>query len=255
MGEGLSKIDSHQFVGLANVTQEVVEEGMACLRDFQTGDQSFITESALDPGQFARIAAQTAEEAMREHSSERFPNLSIYSELSGQDEDDEDFNYTLLIGPLDGVRALSAGAPTSTVEASLVVGPNGRIAASTIGEAATGRLWVAHSGEVTRKIISTDSAKRNVSMTNTKVWDGSVREDGTVFIDNMRPFASHGRTILNAANIVALLDGVMREGVSVHNYGSNALHNALVANGGDKVQGLLQLLSADRGTLVARCML
>lgn len=166
------------------------------------------------------------------------PNIPILGEESGMTEG-SDKRKIYMIDPIDGTRPFKAEAPTPTVIGALFDNDMMQFEAVAIGEPATGRLW--YSDGLTTSIAKVDGAG-NIDLRSgvrqSQVWDGEYTDNGLVLVENSREFKRGERLILSDENNRSLF-GNLQDKINIQNYGSNGLHHALVANGGEGVAGAI----------------
>jgi histidinol-phosphatase len=181
------------------------------------------------------IADRLSENAGFEILRRYFPDVPIIREESGLSEGSAD--WQIWYDPIDGTASFTIGAPTSTVICAAYSTTERSLLAVAIGEPAYKRIWLAAKDNGCRLFILDD--EYNIQQTvPKKVWDGKLGSSTAVFLDLTRGFARDKgeRQILSdkqAEKLVKLLASKVR----LQLYGSNGLHQALVANGNDKVVG------------------
>jgi fructose-1,6-bisphosphatase/inositol monophosphatase family enzyme len=136
-----------------------------------------------------------------------------------------------LLDPLDGTRAFTNGLTTSTVIAGIYDTTTRRLLSCVIGEPISGRIWTSGQNQPTSLDLPDIPEQKTV-----KVWEGPLSMQSTVFIDLSHGFTSRGRQILTSDQIANLFTNLNQETVILMP-GSNGLHQALVANGGEKLAG------------------
>jgi fructose-1,6-bisphosphatase/inositol monophosphatase family enzyme len=70
------------------------------------------------------------------------------------------------------------------------------------------------------------------------VWAGELCASSIVFIEASRGFKRDGRQIMDNEQ-VSRLNQFLQPSIDTQNYGSNGMHQALVANGGEYVTGAI----------------
>lgn len=145
--------------------------------------------------------------------------------------------YSIMVDPLDGTRAFALRIPTSTVIAALVHNVRG-VVACVIGEAASGRIWSAtEEGDVS--FWTVDASGRECSHYGIcSVWKGPLTEQASLFLDVSHGFTrgEEKRPILTHLQVHDLMVRMSSKS-KLFMPGSNGLHFALVANGGDYCAG------------------
>lgn len=134
----------------------------------------------------------------------------------------KDSRYSVRLDPLDGTAPFTNGASTSTVIAALYDQEEQVVAGVIVGEPATGRIWETFPDTPTK----------------TRVWQGEMGPKTVVYTDFYPNFTRKGCRALDnteQGNLFSRLFG----SAMVHMMGSNGLHHALVANGGQNVAGAI----------------
>ncbi len=216
---------------LLDACQLAVIAGMKVVRQYQLhgvplsevkqADQTLVTAADRQSGL-----------AVRQLIREKLPEIAIL----GEDMDGLEFSSQLLalIDPLDGTRAFANGLITSTVIAGIYDRWNKRLICCVVGEPISGRIWLASQNTHTHKMLI--RADKNVMEQNVTVWNGPLDMQSTVLIDLSHGFTSRGRQILSNKQIAELF-GSLNYLATILMAGSNGLHQALVANGGEKLAG------------------
>lgn len=137
----------------------------------------------------------------------------------------------------------SGQAPTPTTISGLHDYESGQIQAVTTGEPSTGRLWYSNGQKTYRGWLDPTNPIID-GVQECQVWEGSHADNGMVLIDNLRAFSraqpnGASKLIMSNPNLLSLLGTLQVNNVNVQNYGSNGLHHALVANGGEGVAGAI----------------
>lgn len=130
--------------------------------------------------------------------------------------------YAVRLDPLDGTAPFTNGASTSTVIAALFDQEEEKVVGVIVGEPATGRIWETFPNQLIK----------------TRVWIGEMGPKTVVYTDFYPNFSRKGcRTLDNCeqGDLFARLFG----NAMVNMMGSNGLHHALVANGGQNVTGAI----------------
>ncbi len=147
----------------------------------------------------------------------------------------------ILIDPLDGTRAFTNGLVTSTVIAAALDERN-MLEACVIGEPISGRVWVASAQSVTTRQIYRYETDREAdwigSPTPTHPWKGLLDQQATVLLDVSHGFKTKRGEIFSHDHVRGLLLDISRTAMLLM-AGSNGLHQALVANGGEKMAGAI----------------
>lgn len=215
---------SHEH--LLSVSKKAVLAGMEVVRKFQLqgappaevkkGDQTLVTLTDRQSGAVVKDIIRR-----------ELPDVAIL----GEDMTNlEQTGSTLiaLLDPLDGTRAFTNGLTTSTVIAGIYDTSVRHLLSCVIGEPISDRIWMA--SEVQQSSLSIF----NTIQKSIKVWDGPLSMQSTVFIDLSHGFKSRGREILSNEQIAKMFC-LLNSKAPILMPGSNGLHQALVANGGEKL--------------------
>jgi myo-inositol-1(or 4)-monophosphatase len=137
----------------------------------------------------------------------------------------------LIADPLDGTRAFSIGLATSTVIVAAL--REDRVVAVVTGEPSTGRIWSTWEDKPTMLEGGVRETPEEVS-----VWKGSLggKRQAVVFTDLSCGFTRSGRQIFTDEQVLRLI-GAISAHARLLMPGSNGLHLALVANGGEFMAG------------------
>lgn len=215
----------HSEEYLLTASKLAVQAGMKVVRHFQLqgvppaevkeGDQTLVT-----------LADRQSGAAIRAVLRQELPDIAI----QGEDMDalSSDSALVALPDPLDGTRAFTNGLTTSTVIVGVYDKERQRLLSCAIGEPISGRLWLASTNNAT--CLELPDKKQRV----VKVWDGPLSRQSTIFWDLSHGFQSRGRVIFTDSQIAALF-GRLNSQAPILMPGSNGLHQALVANGGQKL--------------------
>jgi len=178
-----------------------------------------------------RLSENAGFEILRHH----FPDVPIIREESGLSDGSAD--WQIWYDPLDGTAPFTIGAPTSTVICAAYDTINKSLLSVAIGEPAYKRIWVATKNNGCWLIILDDNYNIQAKLPK-KVWDGNLSSSTAVFLDLTRGFARDKgqRQILSNTQMKTLVASLSLE-TRLQLYGSNGLHQALVANGNEKVVG------------------
>jgi fructose-1,6-bisphosphatase/inositol monophosphatase family enzyme len=181
------------------------------------------------------IADHLSENAGFEILRRAFPNLPIIREESGLSEGSAD--WQIWYDPIDGTAPFSIGAPTSTVICAAYDTINKSLLSVAIGEPAYKRIWTATKNSGCWLTILDDNYNIQTKLPK-KVWDGHLSSSTAVFLDLTRGFtrSKDQRQILDNPQMQAIVTSLSLE-TRLQLYGSNGLHQALVANGNEKVVG------------------
>lgn len=137
---------------------------------------------------------------------------------------------------MDGTLPFTVGLPTSTVILGAYDAEAKRMLACTIGEPATGRLW--HTREGKSYAATWDFAARHVrNVRQITVWPGQLSSATAVLLDNPQGFRRSGRQILTNVQVQGLLQLLAHHRLLMA--GSNGAHQAMVAQGNDKMAGAI----------------
>lgn len=181
------------------------------------------------------IADHLSENAGFEILRRAFPNVPIIREESGLSEGSAD--WQIWYDPIDGTAPFTISAPTSTVICAAYDTINKSLLSVAIGEPAYKRIWTATKNCGCWLIILDDDYKIQAKLPK-KVWDGQLSSSTAIFLDLTRGFTRDKgqRQILDNPQMQTLVASLSLE-TRLQLYGSNGLHQALVANGNEKVIG------------------
>lgn len=161
------------------------------------------------------------------------PGVRFVGEEGTTSGDDE--GLTLLIDPLDGTRAFALNLATSTVIAA-TLNTNGRLTSCVIGEPSTGRIWLATDDTQTELRFIDEVTRLITAHYAVTVWPGELTSQASVLLDVSHGFSRSGRQIMTDRQVHRLMVGVASN-AKLFMPGSNGLHFALVANGGQYAAG------------------
>lgn len=171
----------------------------------------------------------------------KLTGLDIWAEEGGLGtihETDE----VILFDPLDGTRPFLTGAISSTVIAATYDLKKKRVTRCVVGEPVSGRIWFATQGGGTWVFYTSDK----ISLENTiaeakqcKVWDGSLHNKSTMFLDLYPGFQKEGYPAISDALWGRFFQELFGRTTAISMFGSNGLHHALVANGAEGVAGAI----------------
>jgi fructose-1,6-bisphosphatase/inositol monophosphatase family enzyme len=216
---------------------EMVIKGMEVVRRYQLRDETLVKATVKkEDNTLLTIEDQACGKTLRDLLKRDFPHIR------NSIEDVETYKGTSTVviygDPIDGTAAFTAGLPTSTVILGAYDTEKKEMLACTIGEPSSGRIWHTCGGKSYYCVWDFSRAKmRNVHPVIT--WKGILpNKDTFVFLDHPRGFVRSGRQILSGEQAGRLLNKLAA------NYrlllpGSNGLHQALVAQGNDRMAGAI----------------
>lgn len=165
---------------------------------------------------------------------ENFPEIPVLREESGLSEGSG--QWVFLYDPIDGTRPFLSGASTSTVICALYDRQAEAIVGVVIGDPSYRRMWIAFRGAGCK--LWGFGGGEFIFSAPYKVWKGDLQRKSLVLYECSHAFKRGDRQILTDENMVKL-HSLLQPVVTLQNYGSNGLHHALVANGGDFVAGAI----------------
>jgi len=161
-----------------------------------------------------------------------YPEADVSRE-DGSPIKNKGYRIRFLIDPLDGTAPFASGAPTSSVIIAVYDQVLQRIVGCAIGDVGIGRYWLTYEGCDFAYV----SCPRPESERARNIWNIHVanpQRQGTekfpVYLDTLDFKPTDGRGSLNAAQRAALC-GLVEQNYMLQKYGSNGLHQALVAQG------------------------
>lgn len=172
------------------------------------------------------VTDRRIEEALVREIHRDFPDVKIIGEEGTETGQGE---IGLLIDPLDGTRAFSCGLATSTIIVGVYDFLKKQVVGTVVGEAATGRIWVAFGDSPTRLLGGVNGA------IDVSVCPQDLDDQSTIFLDVPHGFTRKGRQIFTDEQMARLFHTLRGRKIAIP--GSNGLIQALVANGGQKVAG------------------
>jgi fructose-1,6-bisphosphatase/inositol monophosphatase family enzyme len=155
----------------------------------------------------------------------RFPG--VRSNIEDADAVNADSRITIYGDPVDGTLPFTVGLPTSTVILGAYDTEEKRVLSCVIGEPISGRMWYAAEGEPP----------------SLSVWKGELSANTAVLLDNckgFRRFKGYRRfpdLILTDEQAGKLLVRLARYRLLMT--GSNGLHQAMVAQGNERMAGAI----------------
>jgi fructose-1,6-bisphosphatase/inositol monophosphatase family enzyme len=234
---------------LKGATIDAAIASMLVVHKYQMGEAGIQQLDDKEDKSILTVTDLESEKVAREALAAACPHIPILGEEGGLDVVG-DSEYMFMVDPIDGTRPFNAGAATSTVICALFNTRTRQFEASTIGEPATGRLWHADGERTHRYKLDPRTGDIEPQIVECRTWDGDINNNGTVLIDNFAPFSRTApfsreleyretRAMLNGGNILELIEGFNEASVAIQNYGSNGLHHALVAHGGNTLAGAI----------------
>ena len=212
---------------------QAVIGGMEVVRAYQLRDKT-IGEASIKKADetFLTVADRKCGEVLRAFVRQHFPNVRSNIEDAGVS--DEQSNVTVYGDPVDGTLPFTVGLPTSTVILGAYDKETQQVLATTIGEPASGRLWYTRGSQCCAATwdFTTQQLRNERQVT---VWQGALSKDTAVFLDNPKGFKRSSRQILTDEQVGQLLVKLAKYRLLMA--GSNGLHQAVVAQGNDKMAG------------------
>ncbi len=228
-------VNPYEGIELATVDAALVS--MKIVHAYQMDPTSIEGLADKSDGSLLTKVDLASEAAAGARLHELFPTIPIFGEETGLSSEHLS-PYMFMVDPIDGTRPFCAGAPTSTVMVSLYNTELRKLAATTTVEPATGRLWHSNGSQTIRTVFNPTTGEQIMEAAPCSVWGGSITDGATVLVDNFAAFDRQGRQITTNDNVIRLFIALQSQ-VAVQNYGSNGLHHALVANGGNKLAGAI----------------
>ncbi len=151
-------------------------------------------------------------------------------------EDQNEFRFK--VDALDGSLPFASGASTSTVIIAGTCIATGEVEFCAVGEPSKGRLWYAEKGmgTILYPMLYTLDSYVPVKVWN-GVWNGVsnevIKRRNIVYLDLYAGFSRPDVRLLDDAECGQLFKRVFGSTIVVQMLGSNGMHHALVANGGE----------------------
>lgn len=214
---------------------QAVIEGMNVVRAYQLREKS-IGQASIKKADdtFLTIADRECGEVLRSRIEQDFRGVRSNIEDVGLSADQSD--VTIFADPIDGTLPFTVGLPTSTVILGAYNTKTKQVLACTIGEPISGRLWFTREGEAFTAVWNFSETHLD-NERPIQVWSGVLSADTVVFLDNPRGFKRSGRQILTNEQVGKLLVLLARYRLLLA--GSNGLHQAVLAQGNDKMAGAI----------------
>lgn len=209
-----------------------IQASIRTIRPFLLGQKEIGLVKIKKDETLLTVADRLSENAGFRILREAFPDVPIVREESGLSSGSA--NWEIWYDPIDGTAPFTIGAPTSTVICAAYDTENHMLLAAAIGEPAYKRAWIAIRGQGCRFL----ALGQNNSAKTCRVWPGKMKSDTAVFLDLTRGFARDKgkRQILTNEQVQELVKSLCLD-VRLQMYGSNGIHQALVAHGNEKVVG------------------
>jgi fructose-1,6-bisphosphatase/inositol monophosphatase family enzyme len=235
--QSAAELERSNHEQMAEATAHAAIASMRVVNAYQMGEQETIELADKPDASLLTKVDYESERAAIAVLRDQQPHVPILGEETGMTSDEYGPNM-YMVDPIDGTRPFVAGAPTSTAIVSLYSNERRQLTAATIVEPATGRAWYTSGNQTMRTVMDPRTGQEISPLEPCHVWEGSITDNPTVLVDNFAAFArgEDKRQIFNTENVVRLFSGLQQE-VAIQNYGSNGLHQALVANGGGKLAG------------------
>jgi len=218
--------------GCLKSMEEAVRRSMRIVRNYQIFGRSGSADVKTSDSTLLTVVDSESGAAMRDFLQEWHPDIAQGIEDVGVSELDGS-EYRILGDPLDGTRAFVNGLATSTVILGLYNTRQKQVVACVIGEPATGRLWSSGGGGCRLTVASEAIDVQKV------VWEGALGNQTTVLLDVNHGFTRDGRQMLRDDGVARLFKRLTEYPAKILMPGSNGLHQALVANGGERLVGAI----------------
>jgi fructose-1,6-bisphosphatase/inositol monophosphatase family enzyme len=214
---------------------EFVVAGMEIVRGYQLHDKT-IGKASIKKDDDSLLTAVDREcgEALRFHVRQHFPGIRSNIEdvriSAGRQR-------VIIYGdPIDGTLPFTVGMPTSTVILGAYNTEVKQVLACTIGEPISGRLWYTHCRQ-SYAATWDFAAKQLRNERRLHVWRGALSGNTVVYLDAPHGFKRSGRQILTDEQAGTLLVRLAKYRLLLT--GSNGLHQAVLAQGNDKMAGAI----------------
>lgn len=213
---------------------EAVRTSMDIVRSFQLQQRSMPAARVKQADQtLLTIADKESGEAAQTIMQKAYPEANFNTEDVGDTPGRS--SLRIMIDPIDGTKAFANGASTSTVIIGAYDDNIKEIIACIIGEPISGRIWHASKGEkASRTIKSADSEYTRTINT----WQEELNPTASTLLDISSGFIRDNRQILTDDQVARLFINLARKS-QVMMLGSNGMHQALVANGSDRMAGAI----------------
>lgn len=215
---------------------DAVIAGMEVVRCFHLRDK-LIGEASIKKADdtFLTVADRECGEMLRSYVRHYFPGVRSDIEDVGKSADES--KVTLYVDPVDGTLPFTVGLPTSTVILGAYDTEAKKVLACCIGEPASGRLWWSNPDGQCYGATWDFTLKHLRNERQFTVWPGDLSANTAVLLDHPQGFKRSGRQILSNEQAGQLM-------VSLAQYrllmtGSNGLHQAVLAQGNDKMAGAI----------------
>jgi fructose-1,6-bisphosphatase/inositol monophosphatase family enzyme len=186
-----------------------------------------------------RASEKVGKEILRKISA-LYPSVSVHGEESGV-EGRGDGDIVIYLDPLDGSMPYAVGSGTSTVIVAVSDKKTGKVLYCFVGEPQSGKVWRAANGgscESAYFEYGVSIVFQNMAWVQSTAYQGVLDGKSRVFIDSYPGFTKGGRVILRTEQLNAL-HARIQEKSGMLMLGSNGLHHALVANGGNGAVGAI----------------
>ena len=209
---------------------KAVIDGMNIVRAYQLRDKT-IGEASIKGADntFLTVVDRECGEVLRAHIRDNFPSVRIIIEDVGASH--EESVVTIYGDPIDGTLAFTIGLPTSTVILGAYDTKTKHVLACTIGEPASGRSGQSYAATWDFTIRQFRN-ERQIT-----VWQGALSDNAAVCLDLPQGFKRSGRQILTNEQAGKLLIELSAYRLLLP--GSNGLHQAVLAQGNDKMAGAI----------------
>lgn len=229
----MAQFDVREF---GEFSRKVVREGMDLVRAYQLGEKPIgeVRKKVADDS-LLTVADRKCGAFLKERVIGVFPGIGYNIEDAG--EAATQFDIVALGDPIDGTLPFTIGLMTSTVILGAYDVRKKRVLSCTIGEPATGRLWHSQVGGACGVWACRHAGRRFCRARATTVWSGKLSTDSVVLLDASRGFRRSGRQIFYDEQAGQLVMKLAQHRLLMA--GSNGLHQALVANGNDRMAGVI----------------
>jgi len=212
-----------------------VVAGMQVVRAYQLRDKT-IGEASIKSADdtFLTVADRECGEVLRAHVRQHF--TGVRSNIEDVGVSTEQSKVTVYGDPVDGTLPFTVGLPTSTVILGAYDTDTKQVLACIIGEPASGRLWYTRNSQC--YAATWDFTKKELhNERQVTVWQGVLSGNTAVCLDNPQGFKRSGRQILTHEQVGQLLVKLAKYRLLLA--GSNGLHQAVLAQGNDKMAGAI----------------
>lgn len=247
----MSEIAPYNIDHLQIVSTEMTLASAVIVHEAQQEDVSIESEVKIRDKSLQTATDRKSEAAAKGVWRAR-TNHPIQGEETGVSDNGEE-NDSRILGmndPIDGTRPFVIGAHTSTCMGGAYDTEHRRFVASTLVHPTSGQVIEASSG--TSRLSSVRFTENGYELTgdsrDIKVWDGELKDNATVLVDNLAPFPRKSREnpekdriITDPEKLIKFLGGLLETGAVPQAYGSNGYHQMLLAKGNERMAGAVML--------------